>query len=104
MAIVRNGLFAIIIVMMCYYLFKSHDAMTVFKSFSPVFQVSSNSRVCLDPSEPDYFQALSKSTGVNASKKNRTVFTAFVGSFIYRAQAISTLASFLFSYQMLPDA
>jgi hypothetical protein len=85
MAIVRNGLIAVFIVIMCYYVFKTRDAMAVFKNFSPVFQVSSSSRVCLDPSEPDYFQALSKSTGVNASKKHEMATTLFKRRFTHRA-------------------
>jgi hypothetical protein len=65
-ALARNACIAAVFLMTFYYLLNMRSAISVFKNF-PAFQVSGNSRVCLDTADPDYFQKLARGTGVNAS-------------------------------------
>ena len=66
LALARNACIAAVFLMTFYYLLNRRSAISVFKHF-PAFQVSSNSRICPDTADPDYFQKLAKGTGVNAS-------------------------------------
>ena len=66
LALARNACIAAVFLMTFYYLLNVRGTISVFKNF-PAFQVSSNSRICPDTADPDYFQKLAKVTGVNAS-------------------------------------
>lgn len=61
LAIARNVVFAALFLSACFFFIDKRAAFSAFQG--------TTSRVCPDPSQPDYFQKLAKSTGVNASKR-----------------------------------
>jgi hypothetical protein len=74
-AIARNTIIALLLVTACFFLFPKNADLSAFRRTvssiinNPSFRMSSG-RVCPDPSQPDYFQKLALSTGVNASKQS----------------------------------
>ena len=91
LAIARNVVFAALFLSVCYFFVDKRAAFSAFQGPA--------SRVCLDPSQPDYFQKLAKSTGVNASKRT-CLFPASQFSLLSHSHVGLTLGSFPSSFRM----
>ena len=67
-AVIRNLSIVVLVVLTCYYALSSPSAFPALKVF---LSNPTSRRACPDPSKPDYFQTLTKSNNVNASKQKR---------------------------------